>query len=239
MLTSYLYRLGFEISPVILVNGIAQNITGGMLPIVALTQSTSFVTGLVSGANNLTDLDQYFCHWRPMAGGQLYNWDVAHYPFANQQVAANAMVKQPLKVALSMQCPVNKNNGVLTKLVTLSAMQSVLEAHANLGGTYIVATPANIYNNCLLLQVRDMTGATSPWPQSEWAFEFEAPLISEIQAEAATNSFLSKIDGGSAMSTPSWTNTVAALGNTSLGGAVSSLGNQISSLVGQLTDTFA
>ena len=37
--TRELYKLGFEVSPVILCNGIAQSIPGGMLPIVALTLS--------------------------------------------------------------------------------------------------------------------------------------------------------------------------------------------------------
>jgi hypothetical protein len=41
-----------------------------------------------------------------------------------------------------MDAPVNENTGAMTKFVTLSALQSVLQAHANLGGTYIVATPA-------------------------------------------------------------------------------------------------
>ena len=58
--TRELYKLGFEVSPVILCNGIAQSIPGGMLPIVALTQSASFVTGLLGGAFNLTDIDKYF-----------------------------------------------------------------------------------------------------------------------------------------------------------------------------------
>ena len=51
--TREMYKLGFEISPVILCGGIAQAIPGGMLPIVALTQSASFVTGLLGGAINL------------------------------------------------------------------------------------------------------------------------------------------------------------------------------------------
>ena len=66
--TRELYKLGFEISPVILCDGIAQSIPGGMLPIVALTQSASFVTGLLGGAMELTDLDKYFCHWRAAQG---------------------------------------------------------------------------------------------------------------------------------------------------------------------------
>nr|WP_254867041.1 hypothetical protein [Salmonella enterica] len=68
--TRELYKLGFEISPVILCDGVAQSIPGGMLPIVALTQSASYVSGLMGGAIELTDLDKYFCHWRAGPVGQ-------------------------------------------------------------------------------------------------------------------------------------------------------------------------
>jgi hypothetical protein len=40
-----IYKLGFEISPIILQNGIAQNMPGNILPIVLLTQPASFVNG--------------------------------------------------------------------------------------------------------------------------------------------------------------------------------------------------
>lgn len=50
--TRELYKLGFEISPVILCDGVAQSIPGGMLPIVALTQSASYVSGLMGGLLN-------------------------------------------------------------------------------------------------------------------------------------------------------------------------------------------
>lgn len=107
---------------------------GGMLPIVALTQSASFVTGLLGGAINLTDLDKYFCHWRPVLGSTMVDYDIAKYPFANQTVAANALLAQPLRVSLMMDAPVNENTGAMTKLVTLSALQAVLQAHANPAG---------------------------------------------------------------------------------------------------------
>ncbi|EKN4803193.1 hypothetical protein FG446_004497, partial [Yersinia enterocolitica] len=109
--TRELYKLGFEISPVILCEGVAQSIPGGMLPIVALTQSASFVTGLIGGAINLTDLDKYFCHWKPIQGATMVDYDIARYPFANQTVAANALLAQPLRVSLMMDAPVNENTG--------------------------------------------------------------------------------------------------------------------------------
>ncbi len=229
--TREMYKLGFEISPVILCGGIAQAIPGGMLPIVALTQSSSFVTGLLGGAINLTDLDKYFCHWRPVQGATMVDYEIARYPFANQVVAANALLAQPLRVSLVMEAPVNENTGAMTKLVTMSALQSVLQAHSNLGGTFIVATPSVIYSNCILRVVRDITSGNDPLPQRSWIWDFEQPLITDNGAEQAVNNFLNKIGAGDMVTDPSWTNTANALGNTPLGSSVS---EAITGLLGQL-----
>jgi hypothetical protein len=43
-----LYRIAFEVTPIILNNGIA-NLLGGVLPIVAITEGLNFVAGLLSG----------------------------------------------------------------------------------------------------------------------------------------------------------------------------------------------
>lgn len=233
--TRELYKLGFEISPVILCNGVAESIPGGMLPIVALTQSASFVTGLVSGAINLTDLDKYFCHWRPVPGATMVDYDIAKYPFANQTVSANALLAQPLRVSLLMDAPVNENTGAMTKLVTMSALQAVLQAHANLGGTFIVATPSVIYSNCILRTVKDNSSGNDALPQRSWLWDFEQPLISEVAADQAVNSFISKIDGGDRTNSSAWTNTVSALGNTSLGGSVT---EAITGVIGKLQGAF-
>ncbi|EKN3733675.1 hypothetical protein OU760_002868 [Yersinia enterocolitica] len=236
--TRELYKLGFEISPVILCEGVAQSIPGGMLPIVAITQSASFVTGLIGGAINLTDLDKYFCHWKPIQGATMVDYDIARYPFANQTVAANALLAQPLRVSLMMDAPVNENTGAMTKLVTLSALQSVLQAHANLGGTFIVATPALIYSGCILKTVKDVTSYNEPIPQKSWVWDFEQPLVTETGAEQAVNSFIGKIDGGAKTTSSAWTSTAAALGNTSLGGSVSGIASEVVGLVGKLSGAF-
>lgn len=229
--TREMYKLGFEISPVILCGGIAQAIPGGLLPIVALTQSASFVTGLLGGAISLTDLDKYFCHWRPAPGSTMVDYEIASYPFANQVVAANALLAQPLRVSLVMEAPVNENTGAMTKLVTMSALQSVLQAHSNLGGTFIVATPSVIYSNCILRVVRDITSGNDPLPQRSWIWDFEQPLITDNGAEQAVNNFLNKIGAGDMVTDPSWTNTANALGNTPLGSSVS---EAITGLLGKL-----
>ncbi|ELM1462764.1 hypothetical protein AAII44_001157 [Salmonella enterica] len=233
--TRELYKLGFEISPVILCDGVAQSIPGGMLPIVALTQSASYVSGLLGGSIELTDLDKYFCHWRAAPGATMIDYDIGRYPFANQAVAANALLSQPLRIPMLMDAPVNENTGAMTKLVTLSALQAVLQAHANLGGTFIVATPGIIYSNCILRTVRDVTGSNDTLPQRQWLWDFEQPLISETSAEQAVNSYLNKIDNGDKTTENAWTSTVSALGNTSLGSSVS---GAVTGLIGKLSGVF-
>lgn len=233
--TRELYKLGFEISPVILCDGVAQSIPGGMLPIVALTQSASYVSGLLGGSIELTDLDKYFCHWRAAPGATMIDYDIGRYPFANQAVAANALLSQPLRIPMLMDAPVNENTGAMTKLVTLSALQAVLQAHANLGGTFIVATPGIIYSNCILRTVRDVTGSNDTLPQRQWLWDFEQPLISETSAEQAVNSYLNKIDNGDKTTENAWTSAVSALGNTSLGSSVS---GAVTGLIGKLSGVF-
>ncbi|ELE4929232.1 hypothetical protein RC169_002779 [Salmonella enterica] len=233
--TRELYKLGFEISPVILCDGVAQSIPGGMLPIVALTQSASYVSGLMGGAIELTDLDKYFCHWRAAPGGTMVDYDIGRYPFANQAVAANALLSQPLRIPMQMDAPVNENTGAMTKLVTLSSLQAVLQAHASLGGTFIVATPGIIYSNCILRTVRDVTGANDALPQRQWLWDFEQPLLSETGAEQAINSYLGKIDNGDKATESAWTSTISAIGNTSLGSSVS---GAVIGLIGKLSGAF-
>ncbi|HCC5462473.1 TPA: hypothetical protein M5351_004705, partial [Salmonella enterica subsp. enterica serovar Typhi str. CT18] len=121
------------------------------------------------------------------------------------------------------------------KLVTLSSLQAVLQAHASLGGTFIVATPGIIYSNCILRTVRDVTGSNDALPQRQWLWDFEQPLLSETGAEQAINSYLGKIDNGDKATESAWTSTISAIGNTSLGSSVS---GAVIGLIGKLSGAF-
>src|SRR5580692_8765118 len=88
------YKLEFEISPITLTGGIALNIPGGMLPMLAISQAGSY-TGLISGGTNV-NLDDFFASFYPIPGSKLISQQIGHYPFANQTVASNAIIVQPL-----------------------------------------------------------------------------------------------------------------------------------------------
>lgn len=190
------FRLGFEISPVILTGGVAANIgAGGVLPIVSITESINFLTGLLSGGDVL-NLDNFFAHFQPIPGGTLSENQIGAYPFANQAIAANAIITQPLRVSLHMFCPVKSPLGYPAKLATMSALQAVLAQHNSMGGTYTVATPSFIYTNCILLSLKDVTSGESKQTQYVYQWDFEQPLITLQQAQQVQNQSTSKMTNG-------------------------------------------
>jgi hypothetical protein len=188
------YKLGFEISPIIFTNGIAE-FAGGFLPIITITEGPNLITSVLAGSNPF-NLDRFFAHFTPVPGGKLANYAVGQYPFANQSVAANAIISEPLTLSMRMSIPVNKPGGHTAKLITMTMLQAVIQKHANLGGTYIVATPAGFYTNCILTGLTDVSGGESPIPQNTWQWDFVQPLVTLQAAQAAQSTFMNAASQG-------------------------------------------
>lgn len=214
------FQLAFQLSPIILVNGIAQGVPGNMLPIITFTEALNFAEGIVS-QGTIESLNDFFCHFRPLPGATLADNAIGHYPFANQYVAANAIIFQPLKVSLLMDCPVKGTTSYAQKFATLTALQAVITKHNLLGGTYIVATPSYLYTNCLLLGLRDVSTGESRQAQNAWQWDFEQPLLTLSGTQGALNNQIGKIGAG----LPS-------------DGSSSGLGNAISTISGTVTGAF-
>ena len=184
------FDLGFQVSPIILYGGLYP---AGM-PIIGLTgQLAALAQGVLS--NGISEQD-FFARFLVLPGGTLINNTVGKYPFANQQVAANAIIQQPKNISLQMICPAKGDGYYLTKTAIMISLQTALEQHNNAGGTYTVATPAFIYTNCVMLTMTDITSATTRNPQTSFQIDFEAPLITQGQADTALNSLMSKVTGG-------------------------------------------
>lgn len=190
-----LFQLGYQISPIILTGGVASQILGGMLPIVSILQSADFISGILGGSVN-TDLNSYFAHFRPIPGSTLIENQYGTYPFANQNVAANAVITQPLRISLRMDCPANNTSGFAGKLAVMTALQQILSQHTNLGGTYTVATVAQIYTNLLLLSLKEISGGQSKQDMVSYQWDFWAPLITLEQAANAMNNQMNAISNG-------------------------------------------
>lgn len=189
------WKLSFQISPIILNNGIANLTPVGMLPIIALTEALNFTTGILDSGRDI-GLDSFFANFQVIPGGTIVDQQIGQYPFANQAIAANAVIAQPLKVSMLMICPVQQSLGYATKLSTMMALQATLKQHNALGGTYTVITPSAFYADCLLTGLTDVSSSESKQVQNAWRWDFEQPLLTQNQARQAYNSAMGKIAGG-------------------------------------------
>lgn len=231
-----LYKLGLQCSPIILTQGVATLIPGQMLPIIAITEALNLVDGLLSGMN-VADLDKILCHYEPNPGTELIKQDVATYPFANQQVAANSVIAQPKRISMQMKCPAREDGALFFKLGILTALQKVLETHNASGGLYTIVTPAKIYTSCIMVSMTCNDGAETKQSQYAWQMEFTQPLISSADASSAQSNLMSKLSGGTQVTTPTWSGTATAAANATgiqLPSGSTSLVDVLKGLVGSL-----
>lgn len=190
------YDLAFQICPIILSGGIAGN-QGRFLPITSLW------------GNPAIPLAKFL----PLPGSKLVSQTIGMYPFANQAVAANATIQQPLTISLVMLAPVNQPGGYLTKLHTFQALAASLAQHNAIGGTYNVATPAFIFYNCVMLDMTDISQeGDEKQVQIEWQLDFMQPLITQQALANAQNNTMQKITAGSQL-TPNSDGVITWSGN--------------------------
>jgi len=218
------FQLAYQVSPIILVGGVAQSIPFGMLPIIAVTEAANFVLGILNGQVS-PSLDDFFAQFQVLPGGTLINNQFGKYPFANQTVASNAVIAEPLALSMLMICPVRQDGGWTAKLATMSALKATLDAHNQSGGTYTVATPSYIYTGLLMSGFRDVSNSASKQMQWLWQIDFEKPLVSQADAGAALNSLMNKLSAGLPAGTDpvSWAGQATNVGSTATTGAGSLL----------------
>lgn len=212
------YDRAFQISPIILQGGIAASAQGGLLPIIHYT----------GGAP--ADSSEAFAIYLPMPGSTLISQAVGMYPFANQAIAANATIQQPLTLSMVMIAPVSQAGGYLSKFHTFSALQRALAQHNASGGTYIVATPAFMYTDLLLTAMTDITpeisaDEPSKQVQIQYQLDFIQPIVTLAGAAAAQSALTQKITNGSKITgTPKWSGNQAS-SPANLTGVTGALGN--------------
>lgn len=219
------WKLQYSISPIILTGGLA-TAQGGAIPIVTITNPGDSLSQISDASN--PQLDGLFATYKVMAGGTLINNRVGTYPFANQAVAANAIIADPLTISMAMICPAGVQGGYSVKSSIMTTLQSTLALHNNMGGTYSVVTPARIYTFCILTGMRDISDAGSNQPQFMYQLDFFQPLVSQAAATAALNGLMTKLSNGSAPSgTPGFaagspvTNPLNVQGNVPQTGLIS------------------
>lgn len=207
------FKNTFQLNPIFLTNGIAGGFPGGTVPITSLLQGNGLLSGIL-GALTAFGQDSNFANFEPLAGATLIDQQFGAYPFANQQVAANAVIQQPLAVSLRMISPVRAGMGYSNKLAVMTALKTTLEQHNNNGGTYTVATPSLFYPNGLLKLLSCTDAGETKQSQMEWRWDFFFPLLTLQQAQGAQNNLMNQLSGGMQIN-----------GQPSLSGLPSSVGN--------------
>lgn len=178
----YDFKRSYQLSPIILVGGLAKYV-GGSIPIWSLTDPGNYVLGLISQSSSEQALDDNFAHFEPVAGSTLMTNEIAHYPFANAAVAANAVIVQPLRISMLMRTPARGQGGFAQKSATMSALKASLDKHISLGGLFNVVTPAYVYTSLLLTELRLLQAERPDQPQSLWQWDFEKPLVTQADAQ--------------------------------------------------------
>jgi hypothetical protein len=181
------FQLQYQLSPIIMTGGVASGIIGGALPVL------SIINGLLSGGD---DLNSNFAFFQPLPGGSLIDQQIGMYPFANQQVAANATIQQPLAISMLMICPAGAGGGYQSRLAQMTAIQQSFDQHNKSGGLYTILTPAFAYTNCVFLTMTDVSSTATKQVQNAYKLDFLKPLVTQADAAAAQNALMSQITNG-------------------------------------------
>lgn len=200
------FQLSYQTCPIVLMEGIAGS---GVLPIAQLlnpsAESSTFTTnsanGLIAGdglfstgQDNDPSIGPAFGAFRVLPGGTLMDNEIAHFPLASMSVAANAIITNPLRFAVEMVSPAGGAVSLSQRLSIFTSLKNVLDNHIAAGGYFNVATPAFIYTGCLLIDLVDSSDVPDgAQTQTRWVWNFEQPLITLQQAQAAVNDSMSKV----------------------------------------------
>lgn len=185
-------QLSYQVCPIILSGGIAGQAPDGMLPILTLFSGTGYnALGL---PYNIDDLDDAYGAFNVLPGGTLISQQIAKYPFANQYVAANATIVEPLTISVIMDAPMRGPYAWELKRMIMTSLQATLAKHNNMGGLYIVATPAYLYTNLIMSALTDNSRGNNSLPQNAWRFDFERPLVALSDLQGAYNQTMNKVN---------------------------------------------
>jgi hypothetical protein len=195
-------QLSYQVCPIVLQGGVSAQVPGGMMPILNVFGAQVGAGGGGGNVNalglpfDLTDLDDAFGAFNVLPGGTLVNQQIAKYPFANQSVAANATIREPLTISVIMDAPMRGRNAWQVKNTIMSALKATLDRHNNLGGTYTVVTPAYMYTDLIMVSLTDNSRGSNSLPQNAWRFDFEKPLVALADLQGAQNQLMQKITNG-------------------------------------------
>jgi hypothetical protein len=221
-------QLSYQICPIVLTGGIAQQLPGAILPFLSLIwpSGSPLDLGILP---DMGDLDDAFGAFNVLPGGTLVTQTIAKYPFANQYVAANAVIHEPLIISVIMDAPMRGQNAWEEKFTIMTNLKLQLDSHNNQGGMYTIVTPAFMYQNCVMVALTDNSRGNNSLPQNAWRFDFERPLVVLSEAAQMNQNMLNMSNGvvttgriTGPQQVGSTTATLPTVGSPTIAGALSS-----------------
>src|SRR5215472_4881875 len=126
-------KLQYQVCPIVLTAGVAEQIPGGILPMLSIFSNIQGALGGLPLPFAMNDLDDAFGAFNVLPGGTLVSQSIAKYPFANQSVAANAVIREPLTLSVIMDAPMRGPNAFQVKRTIMATLKGVLDYHNNAG----------------------------------------------------------------------------------------------------------
>lgn len=206
------FKIAYQLSPIFLSGGstVVANMPFSPVPFIMLTEGLGLNTIFSIPRQNI-ELDDFFAHFVPMPGSTLIDNQIATYPFANQDIAANAVIRQPLTISMRMICPVRNRLGYAAKIATMMLIKGTLDQHNAQGGTYSILTPSYFYTDCVMTRMSDISGGESAQAQHTWQFDFVQPLLTLNPAQlAAAQGKMSRMINGGVITNSEWSGVDAA-----------------------------
>lgn len=213
------YELAFVVSPIYLTGGLAGTVPGGTVPLISYTEGAIFDS--LTAAGTARDVNRFFAHFMPVPGSTLVKNAIGQYPFANQSVAANAIIFEPLTVSMMMICPAKSPGDHRQRQALFASLKRTIDSHNLAGGTYSIATPSYLYVDCVFVQMTDASAGETRQAQYRYQLDFLQPLVTQKQAQQSYNNQMSKIGSQTQLAGASWSGAGSTVGDPASGAAAS------------------
>jgi hypothetical protein len=168
-------RQGFNelgLNPIIFVNGIANQVAGGMM--------------------GVADIVGYGKAHFKAVNSVFFDYSMATYPVGSQADAANALFQNQVPITMLMTFPVSNNLGWSAKRDLLMNLFSQIRRHNEQGGLFNIYTSNNIYRNCVCIRAEE--DQNDP---AQVILSFTKPVIvTEADAQQVKSTQLNKMDSG-------------------------------------------
>lgn len=186
---------------------------GGTNDYISLFQTVASA-GLLGKSLTVANIFQQFVRFRPMPGSTLIEVQYSQFPFADRAIAANSGSFQARRIQVEMFIDFGKTGieqlasalGIETPTVNivrysmiLPFMQSLTQKitdHIQGGGTFNIITPSQIYFDCLLENLSDVSDQSDGGPGGvRYIFSFVKPVITLTDTTKILNDIAKKQGG--------------------------------------------